>query len=357
MGMSDNPSVAARRERLLQRLFPAGTPALWCPALTHYDEGGGIDEARMAAHLRHLARHVKGFLIPGSTGDGWELDAVERRQLLGIALRQAGALQLDLLIGALQAEAAEALGFIHETVNYIKSSWREPDTGRALARARVCGFTVCPPRGRELTQEEIGRGLVSLLETGLPLALYQLPQVTQNEIGPELAGELAAQFENFILFKDSSGADRVVLRAQSLHGVFTVRGAEGDYARALRTGGGSYDGLLLSTANCFAPQLGQMINDLGAGRVEADLEISDRLSAVVAEVFELVASLPQGNAFTNANKAMDHFFAWGSRARSVPPPRLHAGVCLPAEVIEATGAVLARHGLLPETGYLGSAQK
>jgi len=349
--MNTKLSVEKLRESLLQRLFPAGVPDLWCPALTHYDDCGVIDEARIASHLRHLAPHIKGFLIPGSTGDGWELDASETQRLLEIALRQAGTLRLDLLIGALQPEAAEALRFMHETVNYIKSSLHEPDTGRALAQARVCGFTVCASRGADLTQLEIKRALVSLLETGLPLALYQLPQVTQNEISPDLACDLASQFENFIFFKDSSGTDQVVSRVKNMQGVFTMRGAEGDYARMLNTGGGPYAGLLLSTANCFAAHLRQLMSDLAHGRRDAAKEISNRLSATVTEVFQLVAGLPQGNPFTNANKAMDHFMAWGSRAESTPPPRLHAGVRLPAGVIRETGAVLARQGLLPEAGY------
>jgi len=70
-------------------------------------------------------------------------------------------------------------------------------------------------------------GLTPTLELGVPVALYQLPQVTLNEIGPELVSNLAGRFPNFILFKDSSGGDRVVLSGMDLGGVFTMRGAEG----------------------------------------------------------------------------------------------------------------------------------
>ena len=61
---------------------------------------------------------------------------------------------------------------------------------------------------------------------------------------------------------------------------------------------------------------------------------------------------PYGNPFANANKAVDHFFAFGPKARDAPPPRLHAGVLLPADVIHAAGDTLLRHGLMPEKGYL-----
>jgi len=352
--MANESSIAAERAQLLERLFPGGVPRLWCPSLTHYDPNGAIDGARIAAHLRFLSPHVKGFLIPGSTGDGWELSEAEVSQLLDIALDQAQKLQFHLLIGILKADANAALNLLRDTMERIQARTKERDAISALIKARVCGFAVCPPRGKESSQAEIGRALSTMLAAGLPMALYQLPQVTQNEINAELASDLATQFANFIMLKDSSGADRVALSGKSLTGVFTVRGAEGDYARWLKTGGGPYDGFLLSTANCFARELSQIIIDLEAKRFEAARHMSDRLTAALGEVFGLVESLPDGNAFANANKAIDHFFAFGAGAAATSPPRLHAGSRLPTEVIRKTGEILSRHRLTPATGYLGA---
>ena len=190
-----------------------------------------------------------------------------------------------------------------------------------------------------------------VLKARAPIALYQLPQVTQNEIGAELVSKMAARFSNFIMFKDSSGTDRVVSSGKDLGGVFTVRGAEGDYSRQLKVTGGSYDGFLLSTANCFAGEFRQMITDLSEGRVGAANKMSERLTATVTAVFNLVSPFPDGNAFANANKAMDHFFAYGPKAATVPPPRLHAGTSLPAEMIVETGKILQRYDLMPRAGY------
>jgi len=80
--------------------------------------------------------------------------------------------------------------------------------------------------------------------------------------------------------------------------------------------------------------------------------MSDRLSTVIGEAFRLANPLPDGNPYANANKAMDHFFAHGPQAASVPPPRLHKGSYLPVEMIRATGEILSRHGLMPDHGYL-----
>ena len=345
------PTTAARAT-LLRRLLPNGIPALWCPPVTHYDDSGAIDAARMAAHLKHLAPHVRGFLIPGSTGDGWELTAPETRHLLELALAQSRNLNVHLLIGALRPDPAEALRFIRETTDWLKTRVEATNPLHALVGARVCGFTVCPPRGSELSQQQIAGGLASLLDLELPTAIYQLPQVTRNEISPAVALELARRFSNFIFFKDTSGDDRVALEGRGLEGVFTARGAEGGYARWLRSAGGPYDGFLLGSANCFAAQYHQLMDDLSAGRSAEARALADRLTKAVDEMSRLVASFPDGNAFANANKAMDHFFAHGPRAAEVRPPRLHAGSRLPVEMIRTAGELLTRYGFMPSKGYL-----
>jgi len=294
---------------------------------------------------------VKGFLIPGSTSDGWELNDEEFRQLLEIALEQTQKLERYLLIGVLKVEAREALEKIIDLKNDIISRTGELDAEKALIKARVCGFTICAPRGREVTRGEMERGLSSILETGLPIALYQLPQITENEIDPDLIAQLAEQFSNFIFFKDSSGTDRLMLSGKDLGGVFTMRGAEGQYVDWTKAAGGGYDGFLLSTANCLAAEFNQIFGHLAAKRGKAARELSDRATALISGVFEVVKPWPDGNAFSNANKAMDHFFAFGPSTVDLPGPRLHGGSRLPGEMIRKTGELLHRHGLMPGRGY------
>lgn len=242
--MSPAANTAENRKHLLERLFPEGVPTLWCPLITHYDEEGQIDAKRMTAHLNHLSPWVKGFLIPGSTGDGWEMNADEIRQVLEIALEQTTRLKLHLLIGVLKTDAAEALQTILDTLAWLKSHSGVDDTEKCLIKRRVCGFTVCPPRGRDLLQKQIAEGLSSILEAGLPTAIYQLPQVTQNEMSPELVSELAAAFSNFALFKDTSGADRVALSGRKLENVYLVR------ARRVTTSTGQKRPVDLTMAFC-----------------------------------------------------------------------------------------------------------
>lgn len=340
------------RAQLLGRIFPRGVPRVWCPPLTHYDRDGSIDDLRMAAHLKHLSSHIGGVLMPGSTGDAWELSKAERRQLLRIAIEQAQQLKLQVLIGTLHPDPSETLNLIREDLEWLKSRFGEPDTVALLAKAHVCAFTVCPPRGKGLTQGEMGRALNSVLELQLPTAIYQLPQVTLNEIGPQLATDLAQRYQNFLFFKDTSGSDAIVLSGANLQDVFMARGAEGDYFRWLKASGGHYDGFLLASANCLAPQLQQIITDISAGRLDSARRLSERLTAVVGEVTHQANGLPYGNPFANVNKAIDHFFAYGPKAANESPPRLHAGSSLPIELLRATGEIPEREQLMPGQGYL-----
>lgn len=348
--------VSEKRQTFFRDFFPAGVPRLWCPLLTHYRSDGAIDFDRMSAHFRHIVPWVKGFLIPGSTGDAWEMDELETLLVAEFALMQAQKQEIHLLFGALKRDTESVQRTISGILKLLDAAdLTGADALHRLRNRRVCGFTVCPPAGETLTEADMEAGLSGILDRGLPVALYQLPQVTQNEASPEIFGRLVEKYFNLVFFKDSSGRDGIATSAVDKGGVFLVRGAEGGYAKWLHEAGGPYAGFLLSTANCFARELSMLIGHLERGEQKQAEEISARLTATVTEVFALVQPLPYGNAFTNANKVMDHFFAFGpgADADAVPGPLLHAKVRIPGDVLAATGAVLNRMMLMPARGYLG----
>lgn len=348
--MTSPHDFAAARAALMRQLLPDGVPTLWCPLLTHYDDGGRIDFTRIRRQLDFLAPSVRGFLVPGSTGDGWQLSADENEALLAGVVEMAVERRLLLLIGVLQPTGAAMLEALARTMRWLQQRAGSDDLVTALRSASVAGFTYCAPHGALLAQGDISGTLDTLLATGLPASLYQLPQVTGNEIAPQSVQSLANRHANLLMLKDTSGEDRVA--DSGLQELFLVRGAEGGYSRHLKLGGGRYDGFLLSTANGFGPQLAALIELLRSGRqAEADA-LSARLESTVNQVFAAASPLPYGNAFTNANKAIDHFMAHGPGAHAVTPPRLHSGQHLPAELIATTGSALERHALMPEHGYL-----
>ena len=340
------------RISLVRTIFPDNIPRLWCPLLTHYQDDRTIDFERMKSHFAYISPWVKGFLIPGSTGDGWELSEEETLQLAEFAVDHMRNKNIHLLIGLLRPDA----GGVKGTLSAMKErnvfhSLEHTGAGPVMNPHHICGITICPPRGKSLSQAEIDSGLSDILDMALPTALYQLPQLTENEVAPETFAHLTEKYPNLIFFKDSSGNDRIASSSVDKGGVFLVRGAEGDYARWLREAGGPYDGFLLSTANSFPRELRSVIESLEKGDFKAAGETSERISTVIGKIFAIVQPLIHGNAFTNANKAVDHFFAYGSKAANRPGPLLHAGVRLPQEILSATGKVLDSQGFLPERGY------
>jgi len=345
-------TVASKRKYLQELLFPRGIPPLWCPPLTHFDAGRRIDLTRMEAHLAWMMPHVKGYLVPGSTGDGWDLDDAETDTVVRFAVEMARTRGVSLLLGALRKKTTDVTVSIERFLGILHKLTGKTDPLAALVAAGVSGFTICPPAGKDLDQATIVAALEIILDMGLPVALYQLPQVTENETAPETFAKLVAKYPNLILFKDSSGADRIALSGVDARGVFLVRGAEGDYARWLRSAGGAYDGFLLSTANSFPAGLLSVVNGIREGRLAEALRVSTALSGTVGEVFGLVGEIPCGNAFTNANKAIEHFMAFGPGASDREGPMLHGGIRIPAGIISATGDILKRYGLMPEKGYL-----
>lgn len=343
----------AERTSLIQTIFPGGIPRLWCPLLTHYRDDKTIDFDRMEAHFAYVSPWVKGFLIPGSTGDGWELTEEETLQVAEFAVTHMGNKDIHLLIGLLRPDAGSVKMTLaamkgRNIFNLLENKGPYP----VMSPLHICGITICPPHGKALSPVEIDSGLSEILDMALPTALYQLPQVTENEATPETFANLAEKYSNLIFFKDSSGNDRIASSSVKKSGVFLVRGAEGDYAGWLKEAGGPYDGFLLSTANSFPRELRSVIENLERGDFKAAGETSGRLSAVIRETFAIVQPLTHGNAFTNANKAIEHFLAYGPNAASRPGPLLHAGIRLPREMLSATGKALEKQGFLPERGYL-----
>src|SRR6185295_15511592 len=153
--MSDSiQKVADQRRRLLARMFPQGLPGLWCPSLTHYDATGAIDRARISAHLAHMSKWVKGFLIPGSTGDGWELSDAEARQVTECALENAARLNVQVLVGVLKPDAERMIRGIRDMVDWCDAKTNDGNVESSLTSLHVAGVTICPPHGKDLTQEQ-----------------------------------------------------------------------------------------------------------------------------------------------------------------------------------------------------------
>lgn len=323
----------------------SGDP-LWCPLLTHYCVRDGrctVDRRRMAAQMRTLAPHVRQFLLAGSTGDGWDLDARQFDDLLSFATHAPyWAPGARFLVGALGPRTIDVL----RRGQAIRTKLAD------TAAPGFIGIAVCPPVRRGATQELIRTHFASIADgLGLPMAVYQLPSVTQCEIEPATMAALAAEHRNIRMFKDSSGTDAVARAHADGNGLLLVRGAEGDYADALRACGGPYDGLLLSTCNVLYRPLRALVDRLASGRQDAARRESDRLTKLVQRLFEAAAGCATGNPYSNVNRAVDHLLAHGAHWQRVEPPMLADGGRLSHDVLAEVAAIYDEQESIPQRGY------
>lgn len=345
------------RQQITADLFGGTIPRLWCPAITHFRGPKTVDPGRTHRHLDVLARNVRGLLIPGSTGEGWDMSDEEILALLEIVLDKTRETKQQLLVGILKTTTEEMVAAIEGTVSWLLDRGGVPSWQEAFGKLGVRGFVVCPPGGAELTQDEISAGLSRVLDLGYPTALYQLPQVTQNEMTPATAASLAERFDNFFMLKDTSGGDKVALSGDlaeyaSGSGVFLVRGAEGGYSRWPKAGGGPYDGLLLSTANSFPEELSAILQFLASGKAAEAEKLSRRVEEAVSTVMTEMASFAAANAFATTNKVFDHVRAWGARSIDIEPPMVYDGTRLPTSAIQLGLDTLKKQKFDFDKGYL-----
>ncbi|MCJ2071348.1 dihydrodipicolinate synthase family protein [Methylobacterium sp. J-030] len=316
---------------------------LWVPILTHY-RGGSVDPDRMGMHMRSLQPHVRSVLVAGSTGDGWDLDARGFDEALEV-LRDAEAFssQVEVLIGLLQPSTERVLARLDQVTAFL---------GRTAIAARIVGVAVCPPVDGDIDQAGIVRHFMAVIDASpWPVSLYQLPQVTGCSLEPKTVSALA-RHRNVAMFKDSSGADLVALADDDYGDLLLVRGAEGSYAAHLRPQG-RYHGWLLSTGNAFAAPLRDILRAHADSRFAHAADISRRLGADIDRLFADAATVPFGNAFSNANRAADHILAYGSAGwRNVEPPETISGLPLPIHLLATADRIISEHIETIRSGYL-----
>lgn len=307
------------------------TDRLWVPLLSHYrpdDDTVILDINRIAAHMQALRPNVGQILLAGSTGDGWELSDQQIGDLLDMVTREAAFAGVKVLVGALGA-TTKAVIERARMIEEAAATW-SLDTNFA-------GLAVCPPIVPDATQSQIAAHYEDVLAvTACDIAAYQLPQVTGCSIAPDTMRALS-EHPRVKMFKDTSGTDTVA--TFGLANILCVRGAEGEYARAL-SGAMGYQGCLLSSGNVFAPTLRRIIALIDEGKAVAAERLSERLTNLVLALFDIAAPLPFGNPFSNTARAVDHLLAFGSEWKIAPPPLTVSNNRLPSELLVVANDLL-----------------
>lgn len=113
---------------------------------------------------------------------------------------------------------------------------------------------------------------------------------------------------------------------------------------------GPYHGWLLSTGNGLARELREVANLVAALRLEEANSLSDRLSNLVDALFAQAMTFG-GNAFADANRAVDHIMAYGRDWIDAPAPRRWDGSPVPVDLVTGAERTLNAAGIEPP-GYL-----
>ena len=137
---------ASGRHGLLSRLFPAGVPRLWCPMLTHFAAARTPDATRIRTHLEWLSPYVHGILVPGSTGEGWEMTDEDIRVLLDLVLDVAHNSNMHVLVGLLNTDVdamLASLDAMQDLFRLLESRFVHPRELNLANRLFVMDCVVC----------------------------------------------------------------------------------------------------------------------------------------------------------------------------------------------------------------------
>ena len=156
---------------------------------TPVDSDGRINEKALEKIIEdNLAHGADGFWIAGSTGEGPVMSEVQRETTARVAGETISGKGLSIMhVGAISTESAAK--------------------GAKAARQYGCDAICCVPPfffrgGHQMTIDHYKR--VADASDGLPFFVYNLPQLTQVEITPDLMGKIVNAVPNVVGLKHSA---------------------------------------------------------------------------------------------------------------------------------------------------------
>ncbi len=151
------------------------------PALvTPFTEKDEIDETAYRALIRHVLPHVNGLVPAGTTGEFSYLSIEERKQIIEIAIDEAG--------GRVPIVAGTGAQSTRETV--ALTEWAR-DAG-------ATGALVVAPYYLKPSFNEVYEHFEQVNEIGLPIILYNIPQCSGSHFRWWTAEGMAKNFENVV---------------------------------------------------------------------------------------------------------------------------------------------------------------
>lgn len=255
------------------------SPGVYPASVTPMTPDGKIDFPSVARLLSHFkSSGCQGVVLSGTNGEGPSLSAVEKRDLVRIAVPIFS--ELKIIAGIATASLEEAI-------------WLANQAQKAGAAA---GLVMPPGYFREATEVAIARWFEKLFaETDLPILVYNFPQRTGITISAGLMKRLS-QHDRMIGLKDSSGnEENIDSYAQAVKGRDLFVGNESLLWRCLEAG---WTGTISGAANCIPSWLAVVVEEYFAGRKEsANVKFQLALKGI-----EVLRGVPQ----PATNKAVLH---------------------------------------------------
>ncbi len=221
---------------------------LFVALVTPFDAEGQLDTAALQHLARHLAPHVEGFLVNGTTGDFPLLSREERREAIAAVVEAVGGEKL-VLAGTGSASTRETLALT-------------ADAQAVGADAAV----VITPYYLPTPAEGLYRHFATLAEAApdLPLILYNFPQLAGQPIPPEIVARLRRDYPNIVGMKDTSGdlgySDAVLAATDADFRLLIGRGTVVVPGMALGAAG-----TILADANIAAPAWHRVMEAVARG--------------------------------------------------------------------------------------------
>jgi 4-hydroxy-tetrahydrodipicolinate synthase len=285
--------------------------------VTPFDEQGRIDEQSFVALMAHLVEHGSdGFVVCGTTGEAATLSDSEHLGLIGLAVRERPTLP--------SGRPASIVGGTgsNDTRHAVHLTALATELGVDATLSVTPYYNKPSPRGIVRHYEEVAKA------TDRPVLLYNIPERTVVNIGPELLARLA-QIEHIDGVKQAN-ADEL----QLIDGLELYAGDDATlFARTLDLGGGGI---------CVASHV---IGDVMRQMVEQPQRRSE-LDEIVQDVHKTLFMTASPTCTKAALNMLGH------KAGGLRLPLVEADEHELAEV----RSMLVRHGLLAgDTAAAGAA--
>jgi 4-hydroxy-tetrahydrodipicolinate synthase len=272
--------------------------------VTPFDAQGRVDEESFVALMAHLAEHGSdGFVVCGTTGEAATLTDEEHLALIGLAARE-------------RPPGATIVGGTgsNDTSHAVHLTEVASELGVDATLSVTPYYNKPSPRGIVRHYEEVARA------TDKPILLYNIPDRTAVNMGPELLARLA-QIDHVTGVKQANEAE-----LQPIDGLDLYSGDDATFARTLDIGGA---GGITVASHIVGDEMRRMVDE-PEHRAEIDASLRD-----VYETLFMTASPTCTKAALNM---------LGHRVGGLRLPLIEAD----EHELAAVRAMLVRHGLLSD---------